>query len=235
MQWFNICAGVSRQQEIYTMAANYLQTLNWRNEPEIRKQIVTFYTKAKAPASLALFYEACSQVEIDEYQNYEKALGALREAQRHMMKARVGDRDPRLVSLTSRIQNVERFLQARKLLTATPSPASPSAEEAATIFRQLLDTPDINFSVRLGDIIAQLVWYHYSQGSRQGLNEAFALVDRMVKSRLDVFFYLEEPLVRDIYTRLGLPFDLTPPPPPPANASSHAGGGGGIEEDIRED
>jgi intraflagellar transport protein 140 len=93
------------------MAANYLQTLNWRSEPEIMKQIVTFYTKAKAPASLALFYEACSQVEIDEYQNYDKALGALREAQRHMVKARANERDPRLVALTSRIQNIERFLQ----------------------------------------------------------------------------------------------------------------------------
>ena len=36
------------------------------------KTIVTFYTKAKAFDSLAGFYEACAQVEIDEYQNYEK-------------------------------------------------------------------------------------------------------------------------------------------------------------------
>jgi intraflagellar transport protein 140 len=206
------------------MAANYLQTLNWRSEPEIMKQIVTFYTKAKAPASLALFYEACSQVEIDEYQNYEKALGALREAQRHMVKARAGDRDPRLVALTSRIQNIERFLQARKLAASSPS----SAEEAASTFRQLLDTPDINFSVRVGDIIAALVAYHYSQGSRVALNEAFMLIDRMVKSRLDVFFYLDEALVKDIYTRLGLPFEFVPP----ANSGDAAHG---IEEDIRED
>lgn len=203
------------------MAANYLQTLNWRSEPEIMKQIVTFYTKAKAPASLALFYEACSQVEIDEYQNYEKALGALREAQRHMVKARAGDRDPRLVALTSRIQNIERFLHARKLASS-----SSSAEEAATTFRQLLDTPDINFSVRVGDIIAHLVSYHYMQGSRVALNEAFILIDRLVKSKLDVFFYLEEALVKDIYARLGLTLEL---------AIHVADTPHGIEEDIRDD
>lgn len=204
------------------MAANYLQTLNWRSEPEIMKQIVTFYTKAKAPASLALFYEACSQVEIDEYQNYEKALGALREAQRHMVKARASERDPRLVALTSRIQNIEKFLQGRKLVVSS---GSNPTEEAATIFHQLLDTPDINFSVRIGDIIAQLVSYHYLQGTRVALNEAFMLIERMVKSRLDVFFYLDEALVRDIYTKLGLPFEITSVP---ASDSSH-----GIEEDIR--
>lgn len=202
------------------MAANYLQTLNWRSEPEIMKQIVTFYTKAKAPASLALFYEACSQVEIDEYQNYEKALGALREAQRHMVKARASERDPRLVALTSRIQNIEKFLQGRKLVVSSATPT----EEAASIFHQLLDTPDINFSVRIGDIIGQLVSYHYLQGTRVALNEAFMLIDRMVKSRLDVFFYLDEALVRDIYAKLGLPFDLNTAP----IDSSH-----GIEEDIR--
>ena len=212
------------------MAANYLQTLNWRSEPEIMKQIVTFYTKAKAPASLALFYEACSQVEIDEYQNYEKALGALREAQRHMVKARANERDPRLAALTSRIQNIERFLQGRKLVMASSSAGPGSGvpvEEAATLFHQLLDTPDINFSVRIGDIIGQLVSYHYLQGTRTALNEAYALIDRMIKSRLDVLFYLDEALVRDIYAKLGLPFDFTPPA---ASDSAH-----GIEEDIRDD
>lgn len=61
-----------KQPEIFVMAANYLQTLDWRNDPNIMKSIITFYTKAKALENLAGFYEACAQVEIDEYQNYEK-------------------------------------------------------------------------------------------------------------------------------------------------------------------
>lgn len=55
-------AGVSRQREIYVMAANYLQLLNWREDVEIMKNIITFYTKGKAMESLASFYDSCAQV-----------------------------------------------------------------------------------------------------------------------------------------------------------------------------
>ena len=55
-------AGVSRQKDIYVMAANYLQTLDWRKDPEIMKNIISFYTKGRAMESLAGFYDACAQV-----------------------------------------------------------------------------------------------------------------------------------------------------------------------------
>ena len=57
-------AQVSRQREIYIMAANYLQTLDWRSDPEVMKNIITFYTKGKALESLAGFYDACAQVNL---------------------------------------------------------------------------------------------------------------------------------------------------------------------------
>lgn len=55
-------AGVSRQKEIYVMAANYLQSLDWRKDPEIMKNIIAFYTKGRALDALASFYDACAQV-----------------------------------------------------------------------------------------------------------------------------------------------------------------------------
>ena len=55
-------AGVSRQREIYIMAANYLQSLDWRKDPDIMKNIIGFYTKGRALDSLASFYDACAQV-----------------------------------------------------------------------------------------------------------------------------------------------------------------------------
>lgn len=51
-----------RQKELYIMAANYLQSLDWRKKPEILKTIIGFYTKGRAPDLLAGFYEACAQV-----------------------------------------------------------------------------------------------------------------------------------------------------------------------------
>ncbi len=55
-------ANVSRQKEIYVLAGNYLQTLDWRAHPEYVKSIVSYYTRAKTPQLLAAFYESCAQV-----------------------------------------------------------------------------------------------------------------------------------------------------------------------------
>lgn len=54
----NVC----RQKDLFIMAANYLQSLDWRTDPEILKTIIGFYTKGRAPELLAGFYEACAQV-----------------------------------------------------------------------------------------------------------------------------------------------------------------------------
>lgn len=51
------------------MAANYLQSLDWRKNPEILKTIIGFYTKGRALDLLAGFYEACAQVEQYTIQN----------------------------------------------------------------------------------------------------------------------------------------------------------------------
>eukprot|EP00878_Enallax_costatus_P031948 GHUV01035023.1.p1 GENE.GHUV01035023.1~~GHUV01035023.1.p1 ORF type:complete len:310 (+),score=104.54 GHUV01035023.1:79-930(+) len=67
-------AGVSKQREVYIMAANYLRTLDWRANPDYLKNILNFYTKAGAADSLAGFYLGCAQMEIDEYKAYDKAL-----------------------------------------------------------------------------------------------------------------------------------------------------------------
>lgn len=46
------------------MAANYLQSLDWRKDPDVMKNIIAFYTKGRALDSLANFYDACAQVGI---------------------------------------------------------------------------------------------------------------------------------------------------------------------------
>lgn len=49
-------------RDVYILAANYLQTLDWHSDPDIVKNIVTFYNKAKAFEQLSAFYDACAQV-----------------------------------------------------------------------------------------------------------------------------------------------------------------------------
>lgn len=79
-------ANMSRQHEVYIMAANYLQALNWQEDNNILKHIVTFYSKGQAYDSLANFYAICAQIEIDEFHNYEKALKAMQEAHKCLEK-----------------------------------------------------------------------------------------------------------------------------------------------------
>ena len=114
------------------MAANYLQTLDWRSDPEVMKNIITFYTKGKALESLAGFYDACaqvghiscvtiihtalSQVEIDEFQNYDKALGALSESLKCFgkVKTRTPSIEAKMQFLKDRIALIGKFAEARK-------------------------------------------------------------------------------------------------------------------------
>ena len=56
-------------------------------------------------------------MEIDDYQNYEKALGALTEAYKCLSKAKgrnADDQDSRNAELAHRISLVKKFIQARR-------------------------------------------------------------------------------------------------------------------------
>jgi hypothetical protein len=64
----------------------------------------SFYNKAKAFDSLSGFYESCSQVEIDEYRDYEKALSALKESLKQMGKARSVNKEAREKQLHHKVR-----------------------------------------------------------------------------------------------------------------------------------
>lgn len=114
-------ANVSRQKEIYIMAANYLQSLDWQNKPDILRNIIAFYSKGKSLDLLANFYVACAQVEIDEFQNYEKAYGAMMEASRCLAKVApsrdgMGQQHRRAVEIVQqRLGDIKKFIDVRRL------------------------------------------------------------------------------------------------------------------------
>ena len=74
------------------------------------KTIISFYTKAKAFESLANFYDACAQVEIDEYRDYEKALGAMKEAMRQLERSMAANKEMKQRMMRDRISIIERFV-----------------------------------------------------------------------------------------------------------------------------
>eukprot|EP01006_Ploeotia_vitrea_P038293 TRINITY_DN66224_c9_g3_i2.p1 TRINITY_DN66224_c9_g3~~TRINITY_DN66224_c9_g3_i2.p1 ORF type:complete len:1410 (+),score=219.44 TRINITY_DN66224_c9_g3_i2:87-4316(+) len=190
-------ASHSRHRDIYILAANFLQTLDWHNDAEIMKYIISFYSKARALESLAGFYDACAQVEIDEYRDYEKALAALRESYNILKKAKSADRDSRMESLKSRITNVEKFVEARKLVKSNP-------EEMVTTCRALLEENEIELSIRVGDVYALLVEFYTSQ---QDHERAYNLIENMRDKNIVLDYYLDKSLVETVFTQMGIPLD----------------------------
>ncbi|XP_008144599.2 intraflagellar transport protein 140 homolog [Eptesicus fuscus] len=193
-------AGVSRQKENYIMAANYLQSLDWRKEPETMKTIISFYTKGRALDLLASFYDACAQVEINEYQNYDKAHGALTEAYKCLSKAKTKsplDQETKLAQLQSKMTLVKRFIQARRTYSEDPKESVKQCE-------LLLEEPDLDSTIRIGDVYGFLV-EHYLQ--MEEFQMAYKYLEEM-RRRLPpakVSFYVNQRTADAVHQGLGIP------------------------------
>eukprot|EP00762_Andalucia_godoyi_P000596 ANDGO_05238.mRNA.1 hypothetical protein AURANDRAFT_71429 len=186
-------ANVSKQRELYMLAANHLQNMDWRNDPSIMKHIVALYSKAKAPEALAAFYEACAQVEIDDYRDYDRALAALREAEKYLSKSR--NREKRGDDLLVRIERVERFVHARAAI------ANNDPEEMVRVCCGLIDElraaearggTQSSAALRLGDVFALLVEYYVSVGQSDKSRD---LVQQMRQLRIRLDYFLGPELV----------------------------------------
>jgi len=221
-------AGTARQPDIYVLAGNYLQSLDWHNDPETMKNIIQFYSKAKAYDKLAAFYDACAQVEIDEYRDYDKAGGALREALKYIVKAAGAgaESDERVLSLQNRISMVEQFAHVRKMAKSEP-------DQMVAVCEKMMDMPDVESAVRIGDIFAQLV-EHYSEA--HDYDSAFRTVERMRGRGIVLTPYLDHALLQTIYSAAGQPLpesEQPAPPPPPVHGAEEADEE--LDEEIEED
>ncbi|XP_053936151.1 intraflagellar transport protein 140 homolog isoform X2 [Cuculus canorus] len=193
-------AGVSRQSEIYIMAANYLQSLDWRKDPEIMKNIISFYTKGRALDLLAGFYDVCAQVEIDEYQNYEKAQGALTEAYKCLSKSKTRnplEQESKLAHLQSRMTLIKRFVHARRVYTEDPKEAIRQCE-------LLLAEQDIDNAIRHGDVLGFLV-EHYVRAEE--FHMAYRYLEEMQKRipATNLTYYLTPQTIEAVHRGAGVP------------------------------
>jgi len=188
-------AGVSRNREIYILAANYLQNLDWRADPEVMKAIISYYTKAKAFQQLAGFYEACAQMEIDEYRDYDKAVAAYKEAVKYMNKVQNDSmKDELIVSLQQRISLVERYIHARKLIKKEP-------DEGERMCHSLLTHPDVNTAVRMGDIFSLLIEFYFNN---RDMDQAHQMIEKMKTRGIDLDAYLNRDMLQTIARSIGV-------------------------------
>lgn len=176
---------MSRQKELYLLAANFLQASDWRASPQALKALVAFYTKAGAHDSLAAFYDAAAARALEEGPDYGAALQALEEAGRALERSGVPDREARIAGLAARKQGVASFLQARALLESDPAGAVGIcqrllAEAAAGGGGGGEDAGGAR--VRAGDVLALLVEWCAGQGNAP---QAAQLLQQMRARGLD--------------------------------------------------
>ncbi|GAA29708.2 intraflagellar transport protein 140 homolog [Clonorchis sinensis] len=202
-------ANVSKQKEIYVMAANYLQTLEgWRTNVDTMRTIVQFYTRGRAPESLAFFYEACAHAEIEDFGSYEKATGALTEAYKVLIKA-----------VNSPITNEASELRLQKRLTLIKNKAAMCKQFAETqlLFsvdpleamrncQSLLENIEPGDIVRPGDVYAAMIREFVAKEKYQAaLSCMHEMRERLSGSIQSVLQYLDRDTVDRLQKALNLP------------------------------
>ena len=144
---------------------------------------------------LAVFYDACAQVEIDEYRDYEKALGALQDSQKFIIKGKeIPQREEKLASLDARIRLVQRFVEARKCVKSNP-------DEMIRICNAILDQGDVEAAIRVGDVYALLIEYFHSVAD---YSRAYAVIERMRAANIILSPYLDQGMVHKIHAEMGV-------------------------------
>ncbi|KAJ1512955.1 hypothetical protein HMI54_014696 [Coelomomyces lativittatus] len=186
-------AGMSgvKNKDIYILAANYLQSKNWKDDPDLLKHIITFYTKAKAFDHLSRFFETCAQVEVDEYSNYKKALGGLKEAHKCATQSNLPSTETRLIFLDRKMDLIEKFTNAQQAAEKN------EMNEALQLCAALLSDSDIEIAVRIGDIYAFLIETHVQNGMMAQVQEIYERMKNAVPLR-QIPYFLEEPLLKQV-------------------------------------
>merc|ERR1711871_74981 len=133
-------------------------------------------------------------MEIDEFRDYEKALGALKEAHKQLKKGRkIDDREHRMNVLESRIAIISDFVEVRHYEKSDP----PKMIEMCT---SLIQNRDTDSAIRVGDAYALLIEHHFKANN---IRNAFVLVQEMRKRQIVLHPYLERGLLEQIYNAAG--------------------------------
>lgn len=184
-------AQTCRTSELYIMAANFLQSLDWDVNEDLVKNIVSFYTKAKAFFALANFYELFANLEINEYRNYEKAIILYQESINAVEKMREDDekKNEKIEKLNGKIKITKTYLN---LLTN----AKDDEEEALKVCNTLLNIVGIDDVIREGDIYSIMLEIYVKQKdypSSYSVLEVLRLQKKVLTNYVDqetVFFIL---------------------------------------------
>lgn len=190
-------ANLVKKKETYILAANYMQTQNPRESQGLFDTIVTLYKKAGAPDKLARFYEASAQVEIDEYQEYQKGLDLIRKANDLANGIEFKGKEQMQETLMTKIRWIEMYLDAS-------SNIQKDTKRALSICVELLRAKGIENCLRPDDIYIVMVQCYVAHGNYQN---AYKILEDLRKSGTDLTWFMDIEAIQKIYKAVGEEFE----------------------------
>lgn len=158
--------------------ATFFSSAGYRNEEKYQKDAFVNYYYVN-------MYASCAQkAEIDECQDYPKALGALEQAIKVLSKVKggnVGAVEAKILFFEERLEIIKRFVEARrlfyycvftmKMLTLIMldfcSVYQSDPQKSVHICQELLDEHNLDVAIRVGDVYGLMIEYDVEVGNHE--------------------------------------------------------------------
>ena len=187
-------ANLIRKRETFILAANFLQTKNPREGDKLFEVIVQLYKKAGAQDKLGRFYEAVAQVEIDEYQEYAKAMELIKKGMELIASAQdVKQRDQILTLMQRKAKLISMYLDAQSTVKSDP-------KHTMTVAVELLRTPQLETVMRSDDVYALMVQASVAQGN---FKNAHRILEDLRANGTDITWFMDTESIQKIYAAVG--------------------------------
>jgi intraflagellar transport protein 140 len=183
---------------------------DWRKDEKITSSIIQLYSKGRCYQQLGRFFEACAEMEIDEYGDYDKALAATEEAKKNISKlvtnAKGGSSSVSseavqqwLAAVNQRLTILRQFVDASQCLRQLQT-TDLDCLKASLEFLHDKSTMDHGI-VRAGDIYSLLLEYYVN--TAQNVEKASEILEKMIKTGLQLDDYVDSGLIRKVHAMGG--------------------------------
>ena len=123
-----------------------------------------------------------------------KAQNAMTEAIKSIKKDSNAVNSGRLKELEYRMKFIEDFIKAHQLATTDPI-------EMLKICDSIINNPDAEVSVRIGDVLAFVVEYFYKIKDYKNANE---YLKKITSKKININPYLDPAIIKNIYSEVGI-------------------------------
>ncbi|EAY18528.1 hypothetical protein TVAG_083840 [Trichomonas vaginalis G3] len=186
-----------KRKDAFIMAADYLSEQNPREGEQLFITAMQFYQRAGSYDKISQFLERSAQTEIDDFQDYKKALDLLRRAHQTMAKTDMTrDREAIVMSQLQKIRWIEMYIEASECVQSDPM-------RMQCICNELLQTRGVDICLRLEDVYMLLVQYFVELGN---FTQAQRILENMRKNGVDLKWFMEVEQLKKIYRMAGVEY-----------------------------